>query len=87
MRNLWEFSVTSQKERRFGKHPSQKPLALVERIVDIATKRGELLLDPFGGAGTLAVAAERLGRRWVVIESVPEYAEIARRRLAAAGGL
>ncbi|HTE86757.1 MAG TPA: site-specific DNA-methyltransferase [Dehalococcoidia bacterium] len=82
MRNLWEFSVTSQKERRFGKHPSQKPLALVERIVEIATAPGDLLLDPFGGAGTLAVAAQRLGRRWVLIESVPEYAEIARRRLA-----
>jgi site-specific DNA-methyltransferase (adenine-specific) len=86
MRNLWEFSVTSQKERRFGKHPSQKPLALVERIVEIATKPGELLLDPFGGAGTLAVAAERLSRRWILIESMPEYAAIARRRVKAENG-
>jgi DNA modification methylase len=83
MRNLWEFPVTSQKERRFGKHPSQKPLALLERIVSVATAREDLLLDPFGGAGTLAVAAERLWRRWVLIESVPEYAYIARQRLEA----
>jgi len=83
MRNLWEFSVTSQKERSFGKHPSQKPLGLVERIVEIATKPGELLLDPFGGAGTLAVAAQRQNRRWILIESVPEYAGIARLRIQA----
>lgn len=81
MRNLWEFPVTPPKERKLGKHPSQKPLALLERMVEIASKQGDLLLDPFGGAGTLALAAERLGRQWVLIESVPEYAEIAHRRL------
>ncbi|HJX61574.1 MAG TPA: DNA methyltransferase [Dehalococcoidia bacterium] len=42
------------------------------------------MLDPFGGAGTLALAAKKHGRRWVLIEAVAEYAEIARRRLAAA---
>jgi len=81
MRNLWEFPVTPRRERRLGRHPSQKPLELLERIVEIGTAPGELLLDPFGGAGTLALAAERLGRRWVLIESVPEYADLARRRL------
>ncbi|MGI8553232.1 MAG: DNA-methyltransferase [Dehalococcoidia bacterium] len=83
MRNLWQFPVTARRERRHGKHPSQKPLALLERIVEIATRPDELLLDPFGGAGTLGLAAERLGRRWLLIESVPEYAEIAAKRLAA----
>ncbi len=82
MRNLWEIPVTSRRERGFGRHPSQKPLVLLERLVAIASRPGDLLLDPFGGAGTMAVAAERLQRRWVLIESVPEYAEIARRRLA-----
>jgi site-specific DNA-methyltransferase (adenine-specific) len=83
MRNLWEFPVTPRRERTEGKHPSQKPLALVERIVEIGTAPDELVLDPFGGAGTLALAAERLRRRWVLIESVPEYAELAQRRLEA----
>jgi site-specific DNA-methyltransferase (adenine-specific) len=81
MRNLWQFPVTPKSERTDGGHPSQKPLALVERLVEIATEPGDLVLDPFGGAGTLAVAARRHDRRWLLIESVPEYAEIARRRL------
>jgi len=85
MRNLWEFAVTSKKERAEGKHPSQKPLGLLERAVQLASKPGELLLDPFGGAGTLAVAAARHQREWLLVESEPEYAAIAQRRIAAAG--
>lgn len=42
---------------------------------------GQLVLDPLGGAATMALAAQRLGRRWILIESVPEYADLARRRL------
>lgn len=85
MRNLWEFPVTSKKERSAGKHPSQKPLGLLERAVLLASQPGELLLDPFAGAGTLAVAAAKHQREWLLIESVAEYAEIAQRRIAAAG--
>ncbi len=85
MRNLWEFPVTSRSERAAGKHPSQKPLALLERAVLLASQPGELVLDPFGGAGTLALAASKHGRDWLLIENVPEYAEIAQRRLEAAG--
>ncbi len=84
MRNLWEFPVTSRKERVNGAHPSQKPLALIERAVLLASQPGELLLDPFGGAGTLAVAAAAHDRRWVLIESVAEYAKLARKRVRAA---
>ena len=86
MRNLWDFPVTSKKERAAGKHPSQKPLALLERAVLLASHPGELLLDPFGGAGTLGVAAAKHGRDWLMIESVPEYAEIAERRLRSLAG-
>ena len=81
MRNLWEFPVTPTGERVNGAHPSQKPLALVERAVLLCSQPGDLLLDPFGGTGTLAVAAQRHGRRWTLIESVPEYAELAKRRI------
>jgi site-specific DNA-methyltransferase (adenine-specific) len=86
MRNLWEFPVTSKTERAAGKHPSQKPLALLERAVLLASRPGELLLDPFGGASTLGVAAAKNGRGWLMIESVPEYAEIAKRRLDSLAG-
>ena len=85
MRNLWDFPVTAKRERSEGKHPSQKPLALLERAVLLASRPGELLLDPFAGAGTLAVAATKHERDWLLIESEPEYAGIAKRRIAAAG--
>jgi site-specific DNA-methyltransferase (adenine-specific) len=86
MRNLWDFSVTPKAERAHdgqGPHPSQKPLGLVERLVLVATRPGDSLLDPFAGAGTLAVAARRHDRHFLLVESVPRYVEMARRRLAA----
>ncbi|HYM14917.1 MAG TPA: site-specific DNA-methyltransferase [Dehalococcoidia bacterium] len=86
MRNVWDFPVTSKRERAAGKHPSQKPLALLERAVLLASKPGDLILDPFGGAGTLALAAQRNSRRWLLIENVAEYAQIAQRRLHLAAG-
>jgi DNA modification methylase len=85
MRNLWDFPVTPKRERALGKHPSQKPLALLERAVLLTSRPGDLLLDPFGGAGTLAVAAQKHGRDWLLIERVPEYARVARQRLDLAG--
>ena len=81
MRNLWEFPVTPKAERSLGRHPSQKPLALVERLVQVGTSPGDLLLDPFGGAGTLALASERHGRDWVLVELSDEYASLAEARL------
>ncbi len=81
MRNLWEFSVTPKRERALGKHPSQKPLALLERLILIGSNKGDLLLDPFGGAGTLALAAEKQGRDWALIESVEEYVTLSQARL------
>jgi site-specific DNA-methyltransferase (adenine-specific) len=83
MRNLWEFAVTPRSERELGKHPSQKPLGLLERLVELGSEPGQLVLDPFGGAGTLAVAAEKLGRNWVLVESEQKYANLAQARLAA----
>jgi DNA modification methylase len=56
----------------------------VERLVQVATRPEELILDPFAGAGTLALAARRQGRRWLLIESEGKYVETAWRRLAAA---
>lgn len=85
MRNLWQFPVTPKVERANGKHPSQKPLALVERAVLLASKPGDRILDPFAGSGTLAVAAARHGRRWIVIERDHRYVAMARKRLATDG--
>jgi site-specific DNA-methyltransferase (adenine-specific) len=87
MRNMWSFPVTPKSERANGKHPSQKPLALLERAVLLASQPGDVLLDPFGGAGTLGLAAAKHDRRWIMIESVEEYAAIAKKRLASSNAL
>ncbi|WP_395753604.1 DNA-methyltransferase [Prosthecobacter sp.] len=64
-------------------HPSQKPIALIEKFVACSTDVGDLVLDPFLGSGTTAAAAQRLGRQWLGIESDSSYIEIAETRLAA----
>lgn len=85
LRNLWEFPVTPKKERGFGNNPSQKPLALMEWLVLIATGEGELILDCFSGTGTLGLAAQKHNRCWVMIERDSEYNEAAFRRFQAVG--
>lgn len=62
-------------------HPCPKPLAWMLWLVQKATRPGELVLDPFVGSGTTAVACKQTGRRCIGIEIVPEYAEMARLRL------
>jgi site-specific DNA-methyltransferase (adenine-specific) len=83
MRNYWSFPLTPPSERAHGKHPTQKPLALMERVVRMTTLPGDLVLDCFAGSGTTLVAAQRLGRRFVGVEREAEYVAIANRRLAA----
>lgn len=65
-------------------HPTVKPLALMRYLVRLVTQPGELVLDPFTGSGSTGVACVEEGRRFIGIELSPEYAEIARRRIAAA---
>lgn len=63
------------------KHPNEKPLALIIRLVVLGTKPRDIILDPFCGSGTTCVAAKKLGRRWIGIEIDEKYAAIARRRI------
>ena len=69
-------------------HPTQKPEALLHRVLLASTQPGDLVLDPFFGTGTTGAVAKRLGRRFIGIERDPDYAALARRRIAAvvAGG-
>ena len=60
LRNLWTFPCTTRSERSAGAHPSQKPVALLERIVKLFTRPDDLILDCFLGTGTTAVAAKSL---------------------------
>lgn len=63
------------------RHPTQKPLDLVEYLVKTYSNEGDLILDPFGGSGTTAVAAQNLNRNCICIESHDEYIDIAKARL------
>lgn len=63
-------------------HPSQKPLELVEKLVACSTDKGDVVLDPFLGSGTTAVAAESLGRAWIGIDMSAEFVALTERRVA-----
>ncbi len=84
MRTVWD--IPNNKERdelRFGKHPTQKPLRLLLRMLELSAKRGWLCLVPFAGAGSECVAAKRAGLRFLAFEIDPTYVEISRKRVAA----
>lgn len=72
MRNLWSFPVTPRRER-VAAHPTQKPLALIERIVQLGSNIGDKVLDPFAGVGTTGVAAEKHGRNFCLVEKHPPF--------------
>ena len=63
-------------------HPTQKPIEIVEPLVRYACPPAGTVLDPFAGSGTTGVVATRLGRNAILIELNPDYAEMARQRLA-----
>jgi site-specific DNA-methyltransferase (adenine-specific) len=68
MKSVWEIYPPSREEKRFGKHPAQKPVALIDRILRAASNEGDLVLDPFLGSGTTAVAAIRCSRSVLGVE-------------------
>lgn len=82
LRNMWQIPYTPLREKRYGKHPTQKPEVLLERLIKIATKENDLILDCFSGAGTTGVVCQRLNRRWIMIEKDHTYNELARKRLS-----
>ncbi len=81
---VWNVPTPGKSEKLEGKHPTQKPLALLDRIVRSASSPGEIVLDPFNGSGTTGLAAVRLGRRFVGVDLSTEYLDLAARRLRTA---
>lgn len=77
MRNLWEINAA----RHVTKHPTEKPLALLERIISIGSKEGDTVLDPFMGSGTTGVVCKKLGRKFIGIETDKAYFEMAESRI------
>lgn len=81
MKDVWTGALTKPSEKTEGKHPTQKPEYLLERIVLASTQEGQCILDPFCGSGTTGVAAVRLQRVFIGIDICEDYLEIAKRRL------
>ncbi|HEY8727940.1 MAG TPA: site-specific DNA-methyltransferase [Acidothermaceae bacterium] len=80
--DVWWMSIVGTSSRERTGYPTQKPLKLLERIVRASSNPGELVADFFGGSGTTAVAAAKLGRRYLYVDDNPEAAAIAEKRLA-----
>jgi len=82
MRSVWAIGTPKRNEKEFGKHPTQKPVALLDRIIRSSTKQGDIVLDPFCGSGTTGVAAISLGCKFVGIDTDEKYLnDLAVRRL------
>ncbi len=79
MQNWFEYPICAGKERT--KHPTQKPLKLIKDLIENHSNRGDIILDPFVGSGTTAVACLELERNFIGIEINKEYVEIANKRL------
>jgi site-specific DNA-methyltransferase (adenine-specific) len=78
---VFESGTTPKREKLMGKHPTQKPMTLLERIIESSTKEGQLILDPFAGSGTTLVVANQLKRYAIGIELDKMYLDLAKRRI------
>ncbi len=81
MKDVWSGPLTRASEKRFGKHPTQKPEYLLEQILLASTREQDLVLDPFCGSSTTGVACKRLGRHYIGIDNNEEYLALSRERL------
>lgn len=82
MKDVWTGSLTGAAEKLFGKHPTQKPLYLLTRIVLASTRENDVVLDPFCGSSTTGVACKRLRRNYIGIDNNPDYIRLSMERLA-----
>jgi site-specific DNA-methyltransferase (adenine-specific) len=80
MTSVWKFSAPGKDEKIYGKHPTQKPLALLERIVLAASSPGDVVLDPFSGSATTGLAAIRNNRSYIGIEMDAQYIDLSIKR-------
>ncbi len=79
--DIWIVTTPGKQEKLYGKHPTQKPMALLERIILAASNPGDLILDPFTGSSTTGVAAVRHGRAFVGIDNNTDFLELSEKRL------
>lgn len=81
LRSLWSISTTPKKEKSLGKHPTQKPIKLLDRIIKISSNKGDIILDPFCGSSTTGVVAIKNDRKYIGIDISKDYIELSRLRI------
>lgn len=81
MRSVWAIGTPKPDEKKFGKHPTQKPIDLLNRIVLAATNKDDVVLDPFSGSATTGIAAYLNGRKYIGIDREVDYHKLATNRL------
>lgn len=80
MRSVWSMGTPKPSEKKHGKHPTQKPLDLLRRIVQASTKKGDIILDPFTGSSTTGLAAVEHGRKFIGIDLEKNYLDLSIKR-------
>lgn len=81
MKDVWTFTAPKKSEKTEGKHPTQKPILLLDRIIRASTEEGATILDPFLGSGTTSVAAVLSGRNSIGIEQNEKFCELSKKRI------
>ena len=79
-KDVWKTSLTKPSEKKCGKHPTQKPIAILEKIILASTDEGDLILDPFNGSVTTGIVANKLNRKYIGIDLEKEYLDITIKR-------
>ncbi len=80
MRSVWAVNTPQKMEKKFGKHPTQKPEELLRRVVLASTNKGDLILDPFTGSSTTGLIAYLYGRKFIGIDTEKEYLDLSIKR-------
>ena len=80
MRDLWSLPAIAKWEKSCGKHPTQKPLPLLARIILASTQENDWILDPFTGSSTTGIAASLLNRRFLGLDQEESFLEISKKR-------
>ena len=79
-KDVWGSALTKPSEKKYGKHPTQKPIAILEKIILASTDEGDLILDPFNGSGTTGIVANKLNRKYIGIDLEKKYLDITIKR-------
>jgi len=81
MRSVWQIPLTPSWEKEAGKHPTQKPIELLKRVILSSSNKGDLVLDPFNGSGTTGLVAKKYNRKYIGIDTEKEYLDLTLKRI------